>query len=198
MSMPPRGQVTELLLAWSQGEARAAERLIPLVYQDLRVRAAGALRRERRDHTLTPTALVHEAYVRLVDRRLPEVESRRHFYGIAARVMRQVLVDHARARKAAKRNHGREAISLDDALTLGEERSASIVALDDALDALAGIDPEKARLVELRYFAGLTIEETAETLGTSPATVKREWALARAWLHREIRRDRPAPAPPRA
>jgi len=187
MSMPPlRGQVTELLLAWSQGDEDAAGRLIPLVYDELRTRAAAALRPERPDHTLTPTALVHEAYLRLVDQRLPQFENRKHFYGVAARVMRQVLVDHARSRKAAKRNAGRQALPLDENLPVTDERAADLMALDDALAALAGVDPEKARLVELRYFTGLTIEDTAEMLGVSPATVKREWALARAWLHREI------------
>lgn len=187
MSMPPlRGQVTELLLAWSQGDEDAAERLIPLVYDELRTRAAAALRPERPDHTLTPTALVHEAYLRLVDQRLPQFENRKHFYGVAARVMRQVLVDHARSRKAAKRNDGRQALPLDENFPVTDERAADLMALDDALAALAGVDPEKAKLVELRYFTGLTIEDTAEMLGVSPATVKREWALARAWLHREI------------
>ena len=187
MSMPLKGQVTELLVAWRQGDEGAAERLIPLVYHELRARAAGALRRERRAHTLTPTALVHEAYLRLVDGRPPDVEGRKHFLAIAARVMRRVLVDHARARNAAKRNQGKEALSLDEALTIGDGRSPALLKLDDALLALAAFDPAKARLVELRYFAGLTIEETADVLDTSPATVKREWALARAWLHREVK-----------
>jgi RNA polymerase sigma factor (TIGR02999 family) len=186
MSDPLRGQVTDLLLAWGQGDEHAADRLIPLVYGDLRRRAAAALRPERPDHTLTPTALVHEAYLRLVDQRLPPFESRRHFYAVAARVMRQVLVDHARARRAAKRNQGREALPLDEEILLTDERAGDLLALDDALRALTAFDADKARLVELRYFTGLTIEETAEMLGRSPATVKREWALARAWLHREI------------
>jgi RNA polymerase sigma factor (TIGR02999 family) len=186
MSMPLRGRVTDLLLAWGQGEQSAAERLIPLVYDELRARAASVLRSERPGHTLTPTALVNEAYLRLVDQRLPALEGRKHFYAIAARVMRQVLVDHARSRKAAKRNAGRAPLPLDEAPPIGNERGDELVALDDALSTLAGIDPGKARLVELRYFTGLTIEETAEMLGVSPATVKRDWALARAWLHREI------------
>lgn len=186
MSRPPEGEVTEILRSWSLGDETAAERLMPLVYRDLRRRAAFALRRERSCHTLTPTALVHEAYLRLVDRRLPPLESRRHFFGVAARVMRQVLVDHARARNAAKRNGGREVLPLDGEIPVSDERAGELVALDDALRAFVTVDPDKARLVELRYFAGLTIEETAEMLGRSPATVKREWALARAWLHREI------------
>jgi RNA polymerase sigma-70 factor (ECF subfamily) len=186
MSMPLRGRVTDLLLAWGQGEQSAAERLIPLVYDELRARAASVLRSERPGHTLTPTALVNEAYLRLVDQRLPALEGRKHFYAIAARVMRQVLVDHARSRKAAKRNAGRAPLPLDEAPQISNERGGEIVALDDALATLAGVDPGKARLVELRYFTGLTIDETAEMLGVSSATVKREWALARAWLHREI------------
>jgi len=186
MSTPLRGQVTDLLLAWGLGEKSAAERLIPLVYDELRARAAAALRHERPDHTLTPAALVNEAYLRLVDQRLPPLEGRNHFYAVAARVMRQVLVDHARSRKAAKRNAGRAPVPLDEAPPIVSERADELVALDDALAALAVVDPEKARLVELRYFTGLTIEETAEMLGASPATVKREWALARAWLHRAI------------
>ena len=129
---------------------------------------------------------MNEAYLRLVDQRLPLFESRMHFFAVAARVMRQVLVDHARARKAAKRNAGQEALPLDESMSASDERAGDLLALDDALLALADFDSDKARLVELRYFGGLTIEETAEMLGTSPATVKREWALARAWLHREI------------
>ena len=181
-----RGQVTEVLQAWCKGDQGAAERLFPLVYDDLRGRAAAVMRPERRDHTLSPTALVNEAYLRLVDQSLPLFESRRHFFGVAARVMRQVLIDHARARKAAKRNAGREPVPLDDAVVASEERTEDLLALDAALDGLARHDPDKARLVELRYFTGLTIEETAELLDTSPATVKRDWALARAWLHRAI------------
>jgi RNA polymerase sigma factor (TIGR02999 family) len=197
MDLPLRGQVTELLLAWSQGEKAAADRLMPLVYDELRGRAAAALRSERPGHTLTPTALVHEAYLRLVDQRLPSFESRKHFFGIASRVMRQVLVDHARSRQAVKRNLGREVLPLDEAMPLDDERAGTLLALDDALAALAQLDPEKARLVELRYFSGLTIDETAAMLGRSPATVKREWALARAWLHREIAGGAPPPEPPR-
>jgi len=186
MSQVPRGRVTELLRSWSQGDETAVEQLVPLVYADLRRRAAAALRVERPGHTLTPTALVNEAYLRLVDQRLPHFESRKHFFAVAARVMRQVLVDHARARGAGKRNAGREALPLDEEVSLTDERADDLVALDDALRALAGFDAGKARLVELRYFTGLTIEETAAMLGRSPAAVKREWALARAWLHREI------------
>jgi RNA polymerase sigma factor (TIGR02999 family) len=186
MNQPPEGQVTEILQAWSEGDERAVGRLFGLVYDDLRRRAAAALRPERPEHTLTPTALVNEAYLRLVDQRLPRFESRKHFYGVAARVMRQVLVDHARARKAGKRNAGRAPLPLDDEAPISNERGRGLLALDDALRALAAFDPDKARLVELRYFTGLTIEETAEMLDSSPASVKREWALARAWLHREL------------
>jgi RNA polymerase sigma factor (TIGR02999 family) len=141
---------------------------------------------ERPDHTLTPTALVNEAYLRLVDQRLPLLEGRKHFFAVAARVMRQVLVDHARARGAGKRNAGRDALPLDEDLAWSDERAAELVALDDALASLARFDPDKARLVELRYFTGLSLDETAAMMGRSVATVKREWALARAWLHREL------------
>ena len=169
MNLPLRGHVTELLQAWSQGETSAAERLVPLVYDELRARAAAVLRGERPGHTLTPTALVNEAYLRLVDQRLPRLEGRKHFYAIAARVMRQVLVDHARARKAAKRNVGRRcSCRWTRRPTSASERAGDMVALDDALAALAGVDPGKARLVELRYFTGLTIDETAEMLGVRP------------------------------
>jgi RNA polymerase sigma factor (TIGR02999 family) len=186
MSESLQGHVTQILQAWRSGDETAAERLFPLVYADLRARAASALRPERANHTLTPTALVHEAYLRLVDQRLPQFENRRHFYGVAARVMRQVLVDHARAHHAEKRNSGRAVLPLDETLPITDERSHELIALDDALRALAAFDPSKARLVELRYFVGLTIEETATMLDSSPATIKREWALARAWLHRNI------------
>ena len=186
LDLPAPGDITSLLQSWSRGDAAAADQLIPLVYDDLRRRSSAALRRERPEHTLTPTALVNEAYLRLVDQRLPPLESRKHFFAVAARVMRQVLVDHARARGAGKRNSGQEPLLLDDDLRISDDRANEFVALDDALTTLAGFDPDKARLVELRYFTGLTIEQTAEMMGRSIATVKREWALARAWLHREL------------
>jgi RNA polymerase sigma factor (TIGR02999 family) len=183
----PASDVTALLLSWSGGERSAADRLIPVVYDELRRQAARAMRREGREHTLQTTALVHEAYMRLVDQRRVEWRNRAHFFGIAAEVMRRVLIDHARARLAAKRGGGGMRITLGDASGIAApDVDADVLALHEALDRLAGFDPDQARLVELRYFGGLTIEETAEALGVSAATVKREWVLARAWLRREL------------
>jgi RNA polymerase sigma factor (TIGR02999 family) len=182
---PP--DVTALLLSWSGGERSAADRLIPVVYEELHRQAARAMRREGHEHTLQTTALVHEAYLRLVDQQRVQWRNRAHFFGIAAEVMRRVLVDHARARLAAKRGGGVQRITLGDALVgSGDAQDADVLALHEALEKLALLDPDQARLVELRYFAGLTIEESAEAMGVSPATVKREWALARAWLRREL------------
>jgi RNA polymerase sigma-70 factor (ECF subfamily) len=181
--------VTALLLSWSGGEQSAADRLIPAVYEELHRQAARAMRREGHEHTLQTTALVHEAYLRLVDQQRVEWRNRAHFFGIAAEVMRRVLVDHARARDAAKRGGGVQRITLSEALGVSSDGGggdADVLALHEALERLALLDPGQARLVELRYFDGLTIEESAETLGVSPATVKREWALARAWLRREL------------
>ena len=203
----PRENVTALLRAWASGDPEAGERLLPVVYRELRRQAAGYLRRERRDHTLPATALVHEAYLRLVGERAPW-ENRNHFFGVAARVMRQVLVDHARRHGAAKRGGAWTRVSLEGAegASRTPERSIDLVALDRALEELAAIDAGKARVVELRYFAGLSLEETAETLGVSPSTVTREWRMARAWLRRWIvaeeagaqaKRTRRPPARPR-
>jgi RNA polymerase sigma factor (TIGR02999 family) len=158
--------------------------IVPLVYAELRRLAAAYMRRERMAHTLQPTALVHEAYLRLAD--AGGWNDRRHFIGIAARQMRQILVEHARARGAQKRWAGLDRVSISDALAAPEAASDMLPALDEALERLEAIDPEQARLVELRFFAGLSIEETAEALHLSPATVKRRWSLARAWLHRAI------------
>ena len=185
----PRSGITELLAAWAAGDPRAADRLLPAVYDELRRQAARAMGRESDGNTLQPTALVHEAYLRLVDQRAPW-HNRAQFFGVAAQAMRRVLVDHARARHAAKRGGGAPRITLDDAAAeqpgASDDSAADVLALHDALTRLAAMDPDQARLVELRYFAGLTIEETAAALGSSPATVKREWAVARAWLHREL------------
>jgi RNA polymerase sigma-70 factor, ECF subfamily len=186
MSSQP-GDVTALLLAWGRGESDARERLIPLVYAELRRIAAGAMAAERRDHTLEPTALVHETYLKLV--RQPGVtwQSRAHFFGVAARLMRQVLVDHARGHAAAKRGGGKPRLTLDSALAAAAGgNEIELLALDDALTALSAIDDDQARIVELRFFGGLSVPETAEALGISPATVKREWAIARAWLFRRL------------
>jgi RNA polymerase sigma-70 factor, ECF subfamily len=178
--------VTALLLAWRSGDAQAGERLLPMVYEELHRQAARAMRREDEAHTLQATALVHEAYLRLVDQRRVEWKNRAHFFGVAAQAMRRVLVDHARGRLAEKRGGAMQRVTLGDA---GSETSTDagleVLALHDALERLAALDPEQARLVELRYFGGLGIDETAEALGVSSATVKREWAVARAWLRRE-------------
>jgi len=160
--------------------------LLPIVYQELRRLAAGYLRREKPGQTLQPTALVHEAYLRLMKDRPGRWQNRAHFCAIAAHSMRQILIERARARSAAKRGGARQRITLDEGLVAGGDRSIDLIALDEALQRLAEIDPEQARLVELRFFGGLTIEETAEALDMSPATVKRHWTVAKAWLTREL------------
>ena len=187
-SAPPAPDVTGLLLAWGRGDQSAADRLVPVVYDELRRQAERAMRREGGEHTLQATALVHESYLRLVDQRRVEWRNRAHFFAIASTVMRRVLVDHARARLAAKRGGGAAPVSHAGvaAGTPDGTDEADLIALHEALEKLAALDPDQARLVELRYFGGLTIEETAEALSVSPATVKREWALARAWLRREL------------
>lgn len=184
----PASDVTQWLLAWGAGDRSAGERLVPAVYAELRRQAARAMRREASGHTLETTALVHEAYLRLVDQRRVEWRNRAHFFGIAAQVMRRILVDHARARHTDKRGGGMPLLNLDeaDAAATPPIGPIDLLALHDALDRLAVLDPEQARLVELRYFTGLNIEETAQALGVAPATVKREWAIARAWLRREL------------
>lgn len=187
---PAPTDVTALLVAWGAGDRAALDALVPAVYAALHAQAAKALRHEATGHTLSPTALVHEAYLRLVDQARVRVESRSHFYGIAARVMRQILVDHARARGAAKRG-GQEGdaahpVTLGEADAVSGEPAVEVLAVHEALERLAVLDPELARLVELRYFAGFTIAQTAETLGVSPATANRRWATASAWLRREL------------
>jgi len=177
--------VTRLLNRWQDGEEEALERLMPEVYGELRRLAASFLRSERRDHTLQPTALVHEAFLRLVEQQEVDWQSRAHFYGIAARLMRRTLVDHARRKSAKKRGGPQPTLSLTRVVP-GSEPDIDVVALDQALERLAGMDPRQVRLVELRYFGGLTIAETAEVMDISPATVKREWSSARAWLFREL------------
>lgn len=182
----PPNEVTLLLREWSEGDAGALERLIPLVYRELQMLARAHLRDERAGHTLQPTALVHEAYLRLVDQRRVTWQSRGHFFSVAAQMMRRILVDHARARLTEKRGQGVRAIGLDEAISTSPEADAALVSLDDALAALKSLDLRQCRIVELRYFAGLTLEETAEALDVSTATVKREWTLAKAWLRREV------------
>jgi RNA polymerase sigma factor (TIGR02999 family) len=185
-SKEPPGAVTELLFKWSNGDSDALDKLLPIVYAELRRIADGYLRRERSGHTLQATALVHEAYMRLVKAQKLEWQNREQFFGISANLMRQILVDHARTATAVKRGGTASNLPLDESLTISHDSDANLLLLDEALKKLAVIDAEAARIVELRYFAGLTIEETAEVLKTSPMTVKREWATARAWLHREI------------
>ncbi|MGD8330648.1 MAG: sigma-70 family RNA polymerase sigma factor [Acidobacteriota bacterium] len=178
--------VTQLLSEWGNDHHEVEGLLFPLVYAELRKIARAHLRRERRDHTLQPTALVNEAYLRLVDQERVEWNGRAHFFGIASQMMRRILVDHARRRNAVRRGAGAHKVTFDEAVAAGDDGEVDLVALDDALERLASLDPEQGRLVELRFFGGLTIEETAEVMGTSPATVKREWAIARAWLFREL------------
>ena len=183
---PGPSDVTALLLAWADGDRGALDALLPALYADLHAQATRALRREADGHTLQPTALVHEAYLRLVDQRRVPVESRAQFFGIAARVMRQILVDHARTRGAAKRGGAVQPVTLTDSAAATDLPAIEILAVHDALERLERLDPQQARLVELRYFAGLTIAETASALGISPATAKRHWVVASAWLRREL------------
>jgi RNA polymerase sigma-70 factor, ECF subfamily len=184
---PTSSDVTQLLLALSSGQSGAMERLMPVVYAELKVLASSQLRRERDDHTLGPTALVHEAFLRLVDQRSVTWQSRSHFFGVAAQAMRRILVDHARRRSAGKRGRQHQVTLESGAAGPGDDdRSEEVLGVDEALERLARIDQRQARLVELRYFAGFSIEETAELLGVSPATAKRDWAFARAWLQKEL------------
>ena len=178
--------VTQLLVNWSQGDHDSLEKLTPLVYSELRRLAGRYLRRERSNHTLQSTALVHEAYLRLIDQRSVQWQNRAHFFGVAAQIIRRILIDHARARQTAKRGSAAPKLSLDEAIGIPGQRDLDLVALDDALNALAKIDPQQSKIVELRFFAGLSIDETAEVLGISPATVKRDWVTAKAWLFREL------------
>jgi RNA polymerase sigma factor (TIGR02999 family) len=173
---------------WGNGDAQALDKLVPLVYRDLRRLAGRYLRSEPPGHTLQSTALVHEAYLRLIDQRNTHWQNRAHFFGISAQLIRRILVDHARARKAGKRGGNVAKIQIDDSLAAPDPQDLDLVVLDDCLKTLSGIDPQQARVIELRYFAGLTVEEAAEVMHVSPTTVKREWRLAKAWLHREIAR----------
>jgi RNA polymerase sigma factor (TIGR02999 family) len=182
----PRHEVTDLLAAWRGGDPAALDRLMPLLYDELRRIAAGLLRRESSGHTLQPTALVHEAYLRLVGQGRAELTGKAHFLSIAARMMRRILVDHARAKQRAKRGGGETRVELTDWVQSTTPRSVDLLALDAALDQLEGEDETKARVVELRYFGGLTVDETAAVLGSSPATVKRHWSFAQAWLVRAL------------
>lgn len=181
-------QVTSLLIRWRDGDKAALDALIPLVYGELRRLAHHYLSGERSDHTLQSTALVHEAYARLVGQKLPEWQSRAHFFGVAAQLMRQILVDYARKHRAEKRGGDFCKLALDVVDAEPKRTELDVVALDDALQNLAKIDPQQSRVVELRFFAGLSIEDTSEVLGVSPSTVKRDWNTARVWLYRELDR----------
>jgi len=184
-----QNSVTQLLVNWGRGDQDALAELTPLVYEELRRLAARYMRRERPDMTLQSTALVHEAYLRLVDQKNARWQNRAHFFGVASQLIRRILVDHARRHHTAKRGAGEMVLSLDDAAGLPNQRGVDLIALDRALDALAELDPQQSRVVELRFFTGLTVEETAEALGISTATVKRDWTAARAWLRRTISGD---------
>jgi RNA polymerase sigma-70 factor, ECF subfamily len=183
--MEDGGEVTRLLGEIGRGRKEAINDLLPLVYDELHRLARGYFRRERGEHTLQPTALVHEAYLRLVDQRAP-LESRSHFLAVAATQMRRVLLDYARKHRAARRGGDGQKVLLEDTMAICEQQPVDVILLDMALDKLAALDQDQAQLVELRFFGGLSVEETAEAMGTSPATVKRSWSSARAFLHREI------------
>ncbi len=180
------GEITDLLLQWRGGDPGSLERLLPLVYDELRRIAARQTRGERPGHTLQPTAVVHEAYMRLVDQSRVSYQNRLHFYGVAAQTMRRVLVDHARRRRRSKRGGGEPHLVLEDEDLVTTQRPVDFLDLDAALDKLQALDTEQAKLVELRYFGGLSVEETGEVLGLSPATVKRHWLSAKVWLLREL------------
>ena len=178
--------VTEILQDVRHGDKDAPARLMPLVYDELRRLADHYLRQERPDHTLQPTALVHEAYLKLVDQTRVDWQNRAHFFGVAAQIMRRILVDHARRHRASKRGGFQQKMTLDEAVDYSQSRELNLVALDDALNTLSHLDPRQSQIVELRFFGGLSIEETAEALNVSPATVKVDWSMAKAWLRREI------------
>jgi RNA polymerase sigma-70 factor (ECF subfamily) len=184
--MAERSEITQLLRAWSAGETSAPEKLMPLVYTELRRLAKAHMARERPDHTLQSTALVHEAYLRLVDITRVRWEDRAHFFAMCAQMMRRILVDKARERRSLKRGSDLPPLQLDEALLLSPERAPDLIRLDDALSALEQFDPRKSRVVELRFFSGLSVEETATVLRISPETVMRDWKLARSWLLREL------------
>jgi len=186
MTTPASQEISQLLAAWRSGDQRALGELTPLIYEELRRLAHYYMSRERPGHTLQTTALVNEAYLRLVDQKDKHWQNRAHFFGIAAQLMRRILVDHARSHARAKRGGGVRNEPLNEAAVLSPERGTDVVALDDALKRLAENDQRKCQVVELRYFGGLTVEEAAEVLNVSPITVKRDWSVAKAWLHREI------------
>ena len=186
MDKPPPEAITALLRAWSEGDESARDQLLPVVYADLRRRAAAYLRRERRDHTLQPTALVHEAYIRLAGQRNAAWQNRSQFFAVASQMMRRILVDHARSRKAAKRPGSALRVELEEDVAAIAPLDVDLLLLDQALDELTSLDARQGRMVELRFFGGLSHEETAEALGVSLATVNRDWRLAKAWLHQRV------------
>jgi RNA polymerase sigma factor (TIGR02999 family) len=185
MSEP--SHVTLLLGELTKGNEQAASKIVPLVYGELRRLAAHYMQRERGDHTLQATALVHEAFIKLVEQRSVNWQSRAHFFAIAARMMRRILIDHARGHLRGKRGAGERPVALDENLVFAPEQSVELIKIDEALERLAKLDPRQARIVELRFFGGLTVEETAEVLSISPKTVKRDWSVAKAWLHGELK-----------
>ena len=185
MPVFPEG-ITQLLRSWSKGDNAALDQLIPLIYPELRRLARRYMHRENSQHTLQTSALINEAYLRLIDQQSVEWHDRAHFFAMAAQVMRHILIDHARSHRYAKRGAGAQHLALDDVAVINQERAAEFLALDDALTALAAFDPRKSQLVELRFFGGLTVKETAEVMNLSQITIKREWRAAKAWLLREI------------
>jgi RNA polymerase sigma factor (TIGR02999 family) len=189
MTTPQPHEVTQLLIAWSNGNHAALERLIPLVDRELHRLAHHYMRRENAGHTLQTTALVNEAYLKLIDQKHVHWKNRAHFFALSATLMRRILVDHARNRQYAKRGGGGQRISFDEALVVSPERGADLVALDEALSKLTSIDPRKGKVVELRFFGGLNVEETAEALGVSAVTVMREWSMAKAWLYNSLNNE---------
>jgi RNA polymerase sigma-70 factor, ECF subfamily len=188
MTTPAPKEVTQLLIAWSNGEEEALEKLVPLIYDELRRIARRYMKREPAGHTLQTTALVNESYLRLIEQKGMKWQNRAHFFAISAQLMRRILVSMARARHANKRGGEARQVSLDEALVISEERAAELVALDEAMKELASLDPRRCRVVELRYFGGLSVEETAEVLNISPETVMRDWKRAKAWLYTELNR----------
>lgn len=187
MSNETPNEITQMLVELTEGNQDVVNRILPHIYDELRRLAGSYLRKERADHTLQPTALVHEAYMKLIDQRQVKWQNRAHFFGIAAQVMRRILMDHARKHLANKRGGNAEVLPLEDEiLVVSHDKSAELVALDDALNQLNEVDPQKARVVELRYFGGLSIEETAEVMGVSVPTVNRHWRMAKAWLYTEL------------
>jgi RNA polymerase sigma factor (TIGR02999 family) len=185
--MSENQEVTMLLSALTRGDENAASKLMPLVYDELRRLAGSYMRRERADHTLQATALVHEAYLKLIDQRAVNWQSRAHFFGVSAQLMRRILIDHARGLARHKRGGEQQKVSLDEAFVFAEQQADELIAVDDSLNALAKIDPRQARVVELRFFGGLSVEEAADVLGVSPKTVKREWSVAKAWLSADLK-----------